>query len=200
MSSIVPTVESGEMDADTRDGRAGIYALLAMLLARPPSEHERRALAALAGDASATGAALAGLAAAARAHTAAEIGHEHFALFTGVGGGELLPYASYYLTGFMHERPLAEVRGDLARLGLAPAETLREPEDHMFFLCEVMATLARAPGPADDAAFFARHLAPWAARFFADLEAASAARFYRAVGTLGRMLMDVEQAAFALPN
>ena len=123
--------------------------------------------------------------------------NEHFELFTGVGGGDLFPYASYYLTGFMHERPLAEVRADLHRLGLVRADGVSEPEDHIAFLCEMMAVLIRGGDAAGG--FFARHLGPWAIGFFRDLEKADAARFYRSVGTLGRLLMEVEAAAFALP-
>ncbi|MDW8443308.1 MAG: DUF3306 domain-containing protein [Acetobacteraceae bacterium] len=127
---------------------------------------------------------------------------EFFDLFIGVGRGELLPYASYYLTGFLHERPLARLRGDLARLGVARAEGVAEPEDHIATLCEVMAGLIDGtfPAPAgEDGRFFERHLRPWAERFFADLEGAKAARFYRAVGTLGGRFVAIETEALALP-
>ncbi len=85
----------------------------------------------------------------------------------------MLPYASYYLTGFLHERPLARVREDFDRLGIARAEKVSEPEDHIAILCEVMAGLAGGAFEADfaeQAKFFERHLKPWAARLFADLE------------------------------
>ena len=48
-------------------------------------------------------------------------------------------------------------------------------------------------------AFFTKHLQPWAGRVFADLETARAARFYRAVGQLGRVAIEIEQAALGLP-
>ncbi|RYJ00658.1 MAG: molecular chaperone TorD, partial [Acetobacteraceae bacterium] len=141
-----------------------------------------------------------GLAAAAGRAEADAVAGEYFALFIGVGRGELLPYASYYLTGFLHERPLAELRGTLAGLGIARAAGVAEPEDHLGFCCEVMAGLLEgrfAGQPAED--FFARHLAPWAERCFADMATAEAAVFYRAVGALGRTAIEIEQAAAALP-
>ena len=120
---------------------------------------------------------------AARAADAEQVGREYFDLFIGLGRGELLPYGSYYLTGFLHERPLARLRGDLAALGIARAEGNPEPEDHAAILCEIMAGLiggdfaGAARGPT---ALFEKHLAPWIGRFFADLERAEAAKFYRA--------------------
>src|SRR4051794_41471373 len=79
------------------------------------------------------------LAAAATGFDDRAVGKEFFALFVGVGRGELLPYASYYLTGFLHERPLARVREELDRRGIERAGPSREPEDHVAILLEVMA-------------------------------------------------------------
>ena len=150
----------------------------------------------------ALGLAIGGLARAAASAEPVALDREFFDLFTGVGRGELLPYASYYLTGFLHERPLAELRGDLARLGVARAPGVAEPEDHIAFLCETLAGLieGRLGEPAAAGTFFQRHMRPWAARFFADLEGAQAARFYRAVGALGRVAVEIEQAAAELPQ
>src|SRR5262249_3798033 len=128
---------------------------------------------------------------------------EYFDLFVGVGRGEMLPYGSYYLTGFLHERPLARLRSDLAELGILRAEDQPEPEDHLAILCEVMAGLAGgrfAGAPAGEKPFFDKHLAPWARRFFADLERAEAADFYRAVASVGATFIDIEMEAFALPS
>ena len=96
----------------------------------------------------------------------------------------------------------AELRAALRRLGVERAPGVSDPEDHAAFACDDMAGLldGRFPGGPDAAAdFFARHLRPWAARFFADLEKAEAARFYRAVGTLGRVAVEIEGAAADLP-
>ena len=128
---------------------------------------------------------------------------EYFDLFIGMGRGELLPYGSYYLTGFLHERPLARLRGDLATLGIERAEGEVEPEDHAAILCEIMSGLASrhlSAAPGADEKIFENHLAPWIGRFFNDLERAEAAKFYRSVGALGRVFIDIETEAFSLPS
>jgi TorA maturation chaperone TorD len=187
---------------DEVDGlRARHYDLLAVLLGRPPSHDLLGTLAGLSGGEGILGQHVADLSRAAAEATGAGVEREFFALFIGVGRGELLPYASYYLTGFLNERPLALVREDLAALGLSRAEAMSEPEDHLAFLMEVMAGLAGGrfeAGPDVQARFFGRHLVPWADRFFGDLERAKNARFYRAVGSLGRTFMEVEAEAFAM--
>lgn len=179
--------------------RARLFALLGRLVSAPPDAALLRGLAGLSGDASPLGQALAGLAEAAGRHDTAAVGREYFALFIGVGRGELLPYASYYLTGFLHERPLAELRGTLAGLGIARVAGVVEPEDHLGFCCEVMAGLLDGRFGGEAGGFFARHLAPWAGRCFADMAGAEAAVFYRAVGALGRTAIEIETAAAALP-
>jgi TorA maturation chaperone TorD len=182
--------------------RAQEYALLAALLARPPDEALLKRLAEIQGEDNPLGAAHKALALAASRTTAEEVEREYFDLFIGVGRGELLPYASYYLTGFLNERPLALLRDDLIRLGIESVEGLTEPEDHAAILCEIMAGLAsgQLPAPAgSDQQIFEKHMKPWIGRFFTDLESAQAARFYRPVGTIGRLFMDIEREAFALP-
>jgi TorA maturation chaperone TorD len=191
-------------DVDEVDvARAQEYTLLAALLARAPDQALLDRLATLRGDASPLGVAHAALAEAASSTDAARVEREYFDLFIGLGRGELLPYGSYYQSGFLHERPLARLRSDLARLGIERAEGQCEPEDHAAILCEIMAGLinGRLPGGPDaDRTLYDKHLAPWIGRFFADLEQADAADFYRRVGTLGRVFMEIEAEAFALPS
>lgn len=191
-------------EADDIDvARSREYAMLAILLGREPAPETLSAIASLSGDASPLGMAHIALAEAASLAEPRQAGREFFRIFIGVGRGELLPYASYYLTGFVHERPLAHVREDLARLGIARSDTMREPEDHIAILCETMSGLADGRFPADLAAqkaFFRRHLQPWAARFFADLESTKDAPFYARLGTVGRMFMEIEAAAFDLDD
>jgi TorA maturation chaperone TorD len=192
---------------DVDAARAQEYALLATLLGGAPDRDLLGRLARLKTDASPLGIAHASLAEAAAAADPARVEREYFDLFVGVGRGEVLPYGSYYLTGFLHERPLARVRGDLAELGVARAEDECEPEDHIAILCEVMAGFAggKFADTAEDPRrleqqFFDKHLAPWARRFFADLERAEAADFYRAVAAVGATFIDIETQAFALPS
>jgi TorA maturation chaperone TorD len=159
--------------------------------------------AALRADSSPLGVAHAALGSAAATATIESVEHEFFELFIGIGRGELVPYASYYITGFLNERPLARLRDDLAQLGIERVTTEVEPEDHAAVLCEIMAGLAGrrfdAPEGADRA-LFEKHLAPWIGRFFTDIEHAKAADFYRRVGALGRVFMDIESEAFTLAS
>jgi TorA maturation chaperone TorD len=201
-----PDLYSGKKmagDIDEVDAaRAQEYALLATLLTRAPDAALLSGLSELRADASPLGLAHAALAQAADKATVESAEREFFDLFIGLGRGELLPYGSYYLTGFLHERPLARLRDDLARIGVARANGVVEPEDHAGILCEIMSGLAsrRLPAPPEsDRVIFDKHMAPWIGRFFTDLENAEAADFYKWVGALGRVFMDIEREAFDLP-
>ena len=189
-------------DHDETDlARAQEYGLLAALLLGAPDAVALLRLGRLEGDASPIGEAHAALAAAAAGSSAEAVRREYFDLFIGVARGEVVPYASYYLTGFLNDKPLARLRQDLKELGLERAEGHRDPEDHIGTLCEIMSGFAGGGfevSPAEERRFFTRHLAPWAGRLFADVEAAPSARFYKAVGRLGRVFMAVEAEAFAL--
>lgn len=123
-----------------------------------------------------------------------DLDDEFHALFIGVGRGELLPYGSWYRTGYLLDRPLAQLRGDLQRLGIERQAGIREPEDHAAALCETMALLIRSATPlAQQLRFYSLHLDPWLRRFFLDLDTAPSARFYKAVGQLGAAFMALEQ-------
>jgi TorA maturation chaperone TorD len=183
--------------------RAHQYRLLARFLAAPPDASLLELASGFEGDASDYGQALAALAASAREVTPAAAVREYHELFIGIGRGELLPYASYYLTGFLNERPLAKLRADMGRLGIARVDEVKEPEDHIAALCEMMAGLITGAFGAPLAlrgqrAFFAAHLAPWAERFFEDLETAKAARLYVPIGTIGWLFMGIEATALEM--
>jgi TorA maturation chaperone TorD len=181
--------------------RARAYALLGSLLQRAPDTDLLSRLAQLSGDASPLGLALIEIAAAARATSVDDVEREFFDLFIGIGRGEIVPYASFYLTGFLHERPLARLREDLSRFGIDRAEGVAEPEDHAGILCEIMAglTSGELPAPAgSDRVIFDKHMALWIERLFGDIEAAASARFYQHVGTFGRVFLQIESEAFAL--
>jgi len=177
------------------------YALLAALLTRAPDKAFLQQLAKLRGDPTLLGVAHVDLAEAAAGAAAGEVEREFFELFIGIGRGELMPYGSYYIAGFLHERPLARLREDLAALGIERVEGQYESEDHAAILCEIMSGIVgrQFPAPAGaDRQMFEKHLVPWIGRFFTDLERAEAADFYRRVGTLGRVFIDIESEAFAL--
>src|SRR5499433_2613498 len=164
---------AGDID-EVDAARAQEYALLSVLLARAPDAGLLERLSTLRGDASPLGLAHVALAEAAQRTNVERLEREYFDLFIGIGRGEVLPYGSYYLTGFLHERPLARLRADLQRLGIARTAMQSEPEDHAAILCEIMAGLAASNFPAapeQQREFFEKHLAPWMGQFFADLEA-----------------------------
>ncbi|RZN09786.1 molecular chaperone [Bradyrhizobium genosp. SA-3] len=194
---------SAELVDSLDAARAQEYALLATLLSASPSKRLLEQLAALTGDATPLGCAHAVLANAASSAVAAKVEREYFDLFVGLGRGELLPYASYYLTGFLNERPLSRLRGDLATLGVERVANNSEPEDHAAIICEIMSGLAGGrfgASPEAQRAFFEKHVSPWMGRLFADIESAGNADFYRAVGALGRTLIEIETEAFTFAN
>jgi TorA maturation chaperone TorD len=183
--------------------RAREYELLAVLLSCPPSNALLGEIARLRGDATPLGRAHAALAEAASAVVTTGVDREYFDLFVGLGRGELLPYASYYLTGFLNERPLSRLRDDLAALGIERVENNFEPEDHAGTLCEIMAGFAAGRFPASEEAqraFFEKHIVSWMGRMFADMQRATSARFYKSVGTLGQVFMKIEAEAFTFAN
>ncbi len=181
--------------------RAQFYGLIAQLLLAPPPPDLLARIGALEGDDSEIGQSLGQLAQTARQVSPGAAAEEYQELFIGVARGELVPYGSYYLTGFLNEKPLARLRQDMARHGIVRAERVAEPEDHIGTLCEIMAGLITGEfgAPADLVAqrqFFHAHVASWAGRFFGDLETAQAARLYAPLGRLGRVFMDVEAVGF----
>jgi len=183
--------------------RAQIYALLGQLLVRPPDQALIDLASNLEGDDTPLGEALNELAEAARATSVEAAESEYNDLFIGVTRGELIPYASYYLTGFLHERPLAELRTAMSKLGISRAEGVVDPEDHIAALCEMMRGMMTGvfgkPVPLpEQRAFFDEHIAKWAPKFFEDLEVAECAKLYVPVGRIGRHFMSIEAEAFEL--
>ena len=182
--------------------RAHWYALLARLLASEPDEDALAYCRALDGDRTTElGKAVATLASAAKATNTEALREEYFNLFIGVGQGELLPFGSYYISGFLNEKPLARLRADMGALGIARAEDVSEPEDHIAALCEIMLGLIigafGAPASLEtQKEFFHKHVASWAPRFFEDLQGAPSAMFYMPVGKIGQLFMAIETEAF----
>jgi TorA maturation chaperone TorD len=183
--------------------RAQLYDFLAILLAQPPDEARLKQTAGLTGDESDLGRAMQALSRVANVTTPAAAKSEFNALFIGLGRGELLPYASYYLTGFLNEKPLAQLRGDMARHGITRAPNVYEPEDNIASLMEMMAGMilgrfGTAANLDEQKTFWSRHIGPWAAHFFSDLEAAKGSVLYAPVGTAGRVFMEIEREGFRM--
>lgn len=191
-----------EIAAEDRS-RADLYNFLGLLLSGPPDQMLLEQTAGLSGDASDLGQAIAALARVAKVSKAKTVESEFNALFIGLGRGELLPYASYYLTGFLNEKPLAALRNDMAARRITRAQNVYEPEDNIASLSEMMGGMivGRFGEPAslsDQKTFFNKHIGPWAGHFFSDLEAAKNSVFYASVGTAGRAFMDIEREAFRM--
>nr|WP_253799197.1 molecular chaperone TorD family protein [Rhodovulum sp. P5] len=183
--------------------RAGLYDLLASVLARPADGALITKLRGLTGDDTPLGRGAIALSKVAHTVDAGAVEREFNRLFIGLGRGELVPYASFYMTGFLNEKPLALLRQDMARLGIERAPNVYEPEDNIASLCEMMGFLiaGRFGAPASLSAqrdFFNRHIAPWAGPFFTDLEGAEASFFYAPVGAIGKSFIEIEREAFRL--
>lgn len=199
MSQAAPEFEVAEEDLL----RADLYDFLAALFANPPGKAVLAQAAALGGDESALGQAIGTLARVAQATNEKAVEREFNALFIGLGRGELMPFASYYLTGFLNEKPLATLRADMGALRISRAPNVYEPEDNIASLLEMMAGMIRgrfgAPVPLTrQKDFYFTHLAPWAEHFFTDLEAAQNSVFYAPVGTVGKAFLEIETQAFRM--
>lgn len=183
--------------------RADMYEFIASLLRAEPSDELISHVAGLQGDGSTIGSASMVLATLATKIANDEIRDEYMRLFIGVGRGEILPYASFYLTGFLNDKPLAKLRDEMQAMGIERAEGVKDPEDHIASLFDIMAGLIRgnfdAPNNlAAQAKFFKTHIDPWAPLLMQDIEAAKSAVFYAPVGTIGRAFIDIESEAFGM--
>lgn len=183
--------------------RADLYNFLGVILSRPADEMMLAQTASLNGDSSGLGQAISGLARVAKISKPRAVESEFNALFIGLGRGELLPYGSYYLTGFLNEKPLAALRTDMAVRGIQRAQNVFEPEDNIASLMEMMGGMivGRFGGPAslaDQKTFYNKHIGPWASHFFTDLEGAKKSVLYASVGSVGREFMEIEREAFRM--
>jgi len=185
------------------ESRAAVYAMLAKLLSRAPTADELSDLAQLDGNDTPFGNALRRLAKAARGTTAEQAEETYHEIFIGLTRGKLLPYGSYYLTGFLHEKPLARLRNSMAALGIAGNPEVKDPEDHIASVLDMMGGLIRgdfagSPTLATQRAFFRDHVQSWAPYFFRDLEQIGEHELYAAIGNVGRIFLELEEAAMSM--
>ncbi len=187
--------------------RADLYGLLATLFYRAPDAALLHHIAAnrASGEDAATvlGAAWNELCDAASVTTEAEAVDEYQQLFIGVGRQEIFLYGSYYLAGFLNERPLVALRDDLARYGLVRHDDVSETEDHIATLCEVMRFLVAGDDLSvsnlgEQQHFFSRHLQPWVDKLADALAAHPQARFYRSAACLLKAFAQVEAVALEM--
>ncbi|BAX52876.1 Tat proofreading chaperone DmsD [Photobacterium damselae subsp. piscicida] len=182
--------------------RIEIYNLLAHLLRQSPSQDVLDWLADLDVEGtndphqSSMAAAWPLLKLAAQKATPIAVAEEYQDLFIGIGRGDVVPYGSWYLTGSLMEMPLAHLRSDLKQLGYERNESVKEPEDHIAALLEVMAMLMEGGDEHLQRTFFNRHLAPWCEKVSTDIKTAKSAVFYTAVGELALQFLTVEKTRF----
>lgn len=183
--------------------RASSYALLAALLAKPPGDELLEQLKGIEADKDEQKDIINAwtmLSLAAERNQADSVADEYYSLFIGIGRGELVPYASWYLTGFLMEKPLAHLRQRLAELGYERQEDVHEPEDHVAALCEVMGQLILDDDTdfVTERVFYQEFIGNWMGRFFQDLQHTETSGFYRAVGQLGEAILDIENRYFSM--
>lgn len=205
MSANPSLIPPGSSALDEETARAELYGLLSQLYYAPPGPEVLSALRVAVTEAPAEGGFLQEpwqrLVASARALSDADIAREFDRLFGGVGKPEVYLFGSHYLSGFLNEKPLARLRADLDRLGLARDEAMPETEDHIAYLCEVMRYLIAG----DDVAvcnlssqreFFSTHVQPWVLRLCEALAAHRNAHFYACLAGFTQAFVSVETQGF----
>jgi TorA maturation chaperone TorD len=203
MSRAAGLLEPGPDIASEDMLRARCYRLLARFLSSPPTTDDLKGAARLSGDESELGRAVSAFARVCAGSNDAGAAAEYHDLFIGLARGELVPYGSYYLTGFLHEKPLSKLRQDMARLGVEREQGVAEPEDHIASVCEMMAgfidgVLGSPLSLEEQKVFFAAHVGSWAPVLFRDMEEAKASVLYAALGSVGRAFLAIEERAFGM--
>lgn len=207
MSEAASALHFSTPDEGEEIARAEVYGLLASLFYSPPPAELYAQLRVAVTEAPAAGAFLetswSEVVAAARRLERAEVGAEYAALFGGVGKPEVFVYGSWFLAGALNEKPLADLRHDLAALGLERPQAVFETEDHIASLCEVMRYLIAGDdlgvsNLATQQRFFNVHLRTWVEPLCEAIEAQPRADFYRALAGFTRDFFAVEAQGFDL--
>lgn len=184
-------------DEQEQQYRAATYSLLAALLHDVPTQQTLDQIAEFAKvaiDEDELLLAMSSLGLAVQSIDSTKINDEYHELFIGLGRGELVPYGSWYLTGYMMEQPLSILRDDLKQLGFERDESVKEPEDHIAALCEVMSMMiSESHDWNSQSQFFNKHIGPWCETFFSDLENAESASFYQSVGRFGAAFLNMDK-------
>lgn len=201
--TIIPPIATAPVRHDEDAARAEIYSLLAHLFYAPPTPELLAQLreAAPADPGSELAASWDALRDCARELDVSTVADEFDALFGGVGKPDVYLFGSIYVAGFLNEKPLVRLRGDLAALGLSRDPAMSETEDHIAYLCEVMRFLIADPDEPESALvrqrdFFSAHIRPWADDLCAEIVKQPAARFYARLADFFRNFKDVEAQAF----
>ena len=183
--------------------RADMYSFLANLFRSEPDSELINQLKSLESDESPIGKSIKILSKLAASLDLPTIRDEYIRIFVGVGRGEILPFASYYLTGFLKDKPLAKLRQDMEKIGIQLEDNVKEPEDHIASIFDMMAGLIvgkfnKKFSIAEQRDFFNKHLAPWVDLLMRDIESSKIAVFYSPIGTIGKEFMEIERASFSM--
>ena len=190
---------------DEETARAEIYGLLTALFYAAPTPEMYGDMRVAVTEAPAAGGLLespwAELIAVAREQSLLDTACEYDALFGGLSKPEVYLFGSHYLSGFLNEKPLAVLRGDLAALGLGRDETLPETEDHVAYICEVMRYLIAGEDVSvanltRQREFFTRHVQTWLPAMCEAVMQHPKARFYRALAGFTQSFFSVEAQGF----
>ncbi|MDE2417581.1 MAG: molecular chaperone TorD family protein [Burkholderiales bacterium] len=201
----MPATLDSTSSLDEETARAEVYGLLASLYYAPPSPELLAQLRVAVTESPAAGGFLEepwrAVVAAAREQDDAAVAREFDTLFGGVGKPEVYLYGSHYLSGFLNEKPLAQLRETLLELGLERDEAMPETEDHFAYLCEVMRYLIAGDDVAvanltRQSVFFSEHLQPWSTAMCDAIGQHKEARFYAALAEFTRAFLSVEAQGF----
>ncbi|MEW6480271.1 MAG: molecular chaperone TorD family protein [Pseudomonadota bacterium] len=196
---------SSALDEET--ARAEVYGLLAALYYAPPGADLLAQLRVAVTEAPAAGGFLEEpwrqFVGTVRELSDQQVADEYDALFGGVGKPEVYLFGSFYLSGFLNEKPLAALRGDLATLGLVRDEAMPETEDHFACVCEVMRYLiagddVEVANLTQQQKFFSTHVQPWVPAMCDAITAHPKARFYAALAAFTAAFISVEAQGFDL--
>ncbi len=190
--------ESTALLDDVDQARSDTYSILSSLLSHIPNqdlvdylihiEHHEQV------ETDSIGQAWLELKRAADSYPLDQLDDEYHDLFIGLGRGQVIPYGSWHLTGFLMDKPLSDLRNDLKMLGIEADPQQKDPEDHIAALFESMSILINAADVEgyQQRRFYIRHLHPWAEKFFQELQTAPSAQFYKSVGLLGQRFIELE--------
>jgi TorA maturation chaperone TorD len=192
---------------DEETARAEIYGLLSTLYYAAPTPELLAQLRVAVTEAPDSGSFLeapwSAVIAASRELTDAQIAGEWNSMFGGVGKPEVYLFGSFYLSGFLNEKPLARLRETLIQYGLERDGAMYETEDHIAYVCEVMRYLiagddVTVSNLTNQKSFFGDHLQPWVGSMCDTLVANPRAKFYAALAEFTRSFMSVESQGFDL--
>ena len=183
--------------------RADMYSFLANMIRTEPSQELLDSVKKLTGDDSSIGKSIKLISKLASTMHISEIQDEYVNLFVGVGRGELLPFASYYLTGFLNDKPLSKLRNNMNELGVVRIKEVKEPEDHVSSLFDIMSGMitgqfGKQYSITEQSNFFEKHLNSWIHLLMSDIESAKTAVFYAPIGSLGKEFINIEREAFRM--